>query len=179
MLSNPIRKVSFAVLLASTLISSSWAQSHAQPQTHFSIEDEISPATAVPRDILQTLAKDESVSNCMKDQNAKLSDVQSWFSLAEIPLTESSSSLLVRVINSCLLGANISPFWIFSKKHNSYSEILEGATHDLDVLSLKHHGYHDIKLTSASAVKVYTSTYRFEGTHYRLVKRRAVSISSN
>jgi hypothetical protein len=143
-------------------------------QIHFSVEDKLERPIALPEVVVDLLMNDEIVvrsQSCMK-KIATLSQIPSSLFLAsEVHLDGTDQSDFVILGTSCLLGANIAPFWIVRKNPDGFRIILSWVSHDLDILPTMTHGYHDVRLSSLTAKTVSTVICKFDGQKYVPTKR--------
>ena len=146
--------------------------SSCREQTHFSMEENPEHVVTLPEAVLDLLTNDETVvqeKSCVKKMASLGEARSSLFVASEVHLdgTEQSDFLA----RACLMGANISPFWIVRKDPRGFRLILSWSAHDLDVLPTKTRDYHDLRLTSATANTISTTICKFDGKKYVSTKR--------
>jgi hypothetical protein len=143
-------------------------------QIHFSVEDKLERPTALPEVVVDLLMNDEIVvrsESCMKKIVILGQTPSSLFMASEAHLDGTQQSDFVILGKGCLLGANIAPFWIVRRTSDGFRIILSWVSHDLDILPTKTHGYHDVRLTSATANTLSTVVCSFDGQKYAPTKR--------
>jgi hypothetical protein len=76
--------------------------------------------------------------------------------------------IVVKPVEPRLFGANIIPFWVFRNTGRSYRLALHTYALGLEILPKRTKGFRDIRASSATAVDVLTTTYKFDGKAYEL-----------
>jgi hypothetical protein len=69
-----------------------------------------------------------------------------------------------------MLGANITPFWIFLGTKNGPRLVLETAAHDLSIGAQKRKGLFNVATASMTAVEIVSKQFSFNGRNYELIK---------
>ena len=142
-------------------------------QTRFGAEEPVRRRANIPADVLRGLGQDEKVQSCLVGaQNAPVEIQASWFAASAIHLNaDRLPDLIVKAENSCLFGANIAPFWVFRNTGRGYALALRVNTLALDVLPARTRGYRNIRASAATASRVITRHFRFDGQSYRESRR--------
>jgi hypothetical protein len=73
---------------------------------------------------------------------------------------------------SCLLGANVSPFWVLRSIGGRYSLLLETYVLTLGVLDSRTNAYRDIQTISSTAVTRTTFLYKMDVAQYQLAEKK-------
>jgi hypothetical protein len=137
-------------------------------QTKFHAEGKIKHPVAIPADVLRTLQADEENQTCLTQDEAAKDMPASWFSASPIELnSDGLQDLIVTVVNPCLYGANINPFWIFRKTRGGHRLVLRLNTLGLDVLDTRRNGYRDIRTSTATSNEIFTTVFSFQRDKYR------------
>ena len=143
-------------------------QAATQEQTIFGVEEEIERPVSIPGDVLQILRQNQRNQRHLAQGRSPRDIPASWFIASQIQLNDDDSQdLIVMAANPRLFGANIAPFWIFRNTPSGHQLVLSITTLGLEVLRSKTIGYRDIRATAATAKKVITTDYVFDGTSYR------------
>jgi hypothetical protein len=147
-------------------------------QWHFSSELDITPMkrpVEVPDEVLVLLRKNSIVlrnKSCLREAGTSDRIPSSWFVASEVHLDgPDERDLIILPKNGCFLGANLGPFWIVRNSPEGYRLVLSWVAHDLEVLPTRSNGYHDIRLTSATADMISTTICRFDGQKYQPFKK--------
>lgn len=152
-------------------IQSAQNHSHKQQrptrQTSFGGDSPIQLRVELPSSVLEILQTDTRNQTCLLAGQSQKDIPASWFTASRIRLrNDGGEDLIVMPANSCLYGANITPFWIFSRRGGRYELVLNANGLVLDVLTGRTRKYRDIRLTSLSSNVQYVSIYKFNGTAY-------------
>lgn len=135
-------------------------------QKHFSAEDSATQSPVrVPQAVLAILRIDEDLKTVLENSGDSPRELRSWFS-ATIAHLRPQHEHDDRSRNRPLLGANVTPFWIFRPTRSGYAVILRTSAHDLLIESARNDGFLDIKTMSATASQVTTVSYKFNGNEY-------------
>jgi hypothetical protein len=138
---------------------------HAQEQIVFGAEEVIKKPANIPIEIMTQLKHDRRVKQCVAEKGAVKS---SWFSAAEVDLNgDQVTDYVIKAENSCLFGANLSPFWVFHNLTYRYSLVLRADTLGLEILPETTEEYRNIKLSRATATEVSESILKFDGAKYQ------------
>jgi len=78
---------------------------------------------------------------------------------------------LVVVGKSLLQGANVTTFWVFTRGISGTKLVLSVPAHDLAIETSRTKGYRDIKVMMATAGRVSSAMFRFDGQKYQTAKR--------
>jgi hypothetical protein len=143
-------------------------------QIHFSVEDKLERPIVLPEVVVDLLMNDEIVvrsESCVKKTAALGQTPSSLFLASKVHLDGTDQSDFVILGTGCLLGANIAPFWIVRRTSDGFRIILSWVSHDLDILSTRTNGYHDVRLSSLTAKTVSTVVCKFDGQKYEPTKR--------
>jgi hypothetical protein len=176
------KRSAIAFLLATILPLGAKAQdtkAAAQPheQSVFGLETKVDRPAKMPLDVLQILRKDEQVLRCLSGNQSPDQIPASWFLASKIHLDSSEKNdFLVQPKNACLFGANIGPFWVFKKAPAAYSLALKTVALGLELLSSSSSGSRDVRGTQATASKLITVVFRFDGNQYQPSKSEVAPI---
>jgi hypothetical protein len=182
------------LVLATVLESSRGAQlpqsDQQREQTTFGFEWEpgdIRKPVEVPDTALQVLRDTLSRGplNCIKGKGTTPDQVPaSWFVASEIHLDGPDEVDLIVVPNgprmsklppaaSCLLGANVGPFWVLRRVGGRYMLLLETYALRLDVLDSRTNSYRDIQTVASTAVTSTTIVYKMAVAQYQLAGKKS------
>ena len=143
-------------------------QARTREQTLFGAEEEISRPVKVPGDVLQILRQDRRNQRHLPKGQSPDEMPETWFIASEIHLNDDYLvDMVVMAANPQLFGANIVPFWVFRNTRQGHQLALSVSTFGLEVLKTKTSGYRDIRTSAATANKLLTAVYSFDGTKYR------------
>ncbi len=147
-------------------------------QTHFCAEDTgVKHPVPIPNDVLAILRRDDRVKNELEYAGIAPENLpRSWFSASEIALGTSREKDLIIAAEGPLVGANVNTFWVFIDHGKSYELTLTLPAHDLTVNNTRTNGYRDLEAMGATAVKVTTTSYRFDGRQYTLYSSKTEDI---
>lgn len=138
-------------------------------QVRFSAEGPIDNPVIVPENVLNLLKEDPRIKSCQVLEQSHERIPTNWFVGSWLDLNgDDQSDLLVKPVNPCLSGANITPFWILFKTRDGYKPALAIAALAIEILDDKTKGSRDIRSDSATAREVLTTIYRFDGKEYRV-----------
>ncbi len=180
-----MRKVQLTIAFAATLLlvnSALPALSQSVPklkeQTHFSAEDEdVNHPVAIPAEVLAILARDKQVQNVLDDQKIAPANLpSSWFSAAQVQLGSKGEQDLIVGSKGPIMGANISPFWVFIHDSHGCKLALSVSVHDLFVKRTRSHGYRDLELDAMTASRITTANFRFDGNEYKESSEKTTDI---
>jgi hypothetical protein len=176
----------FALMLLPCLDEEAQQDKVRQPreQLKFNTEQAIEPIErplALSEDVMQILRKDDILlrtsKSCLEKGQVAEQIPDSWFVASQVHLDGSHEiDLVVLPKNGCLNGANVGPFWVVQKTSKGCQVVLSGGGHNLEILSTRSKGYRDIQLTSATATKVSTSVFRFDGHRYQIYQAKSEPI---
>ena len=143
------------------------AQSVAE-QMHFSAEDEtVKCPIVLPDQALQVIEKDPNVAAVMKNEEPPLGKLpRSWLMASGVHLGGPKEKDIVVVAAGHLMGANVTTFWILRPTDRGFAILLTAPAHDLFIKRNRSNGYRDIEVVAATAVRVSTVTFRFDGDRY-------------
>jgi hypothetical protein len=150
-----------------------------EEQTEFSMEDStLDNPISTPDKILEFLRRDPRVTQCLATQRLSTQDVSAdWFLTSEIHLHRSSETdYVVLPHHICISGVNITPFWIFRDTPNGLNLILRAAAHDLTIEQETSNGYKNIRTGIATASIGTITTYKFDGSEYKLYRTKSSPI---
>jgi hypothetical protein len=179
-----MRKAHMSVLFAATLFVTATQPAPGQPelrkkeQTHFSAEDEsVNHPAEIPAVVFAILAKDETVHRVLRNQDISVANLPaSWFSAAQAQLGGAGEKDFIVAAEGPLMGANISPFWVFIHDSRGYKLVLSISVHDLVVKRTRSHGYKDLELDAMTASTITTARFRFDGNEYKKFSGRTEEI---
>ncbi|MGO9642945.1 MAG: hypothetical protein ACLP1Y_16750 [Candidatus Acidiferrales bacterium] len=137
-------------------------------QTHFSAEDTaVKKPIVIPEEVLDILKKDGMVRDALEAQNLSADELpSSWFSGSAIHLSSADEQDLVVVGNAPLLGSNVTTFWVICLTARGPQLVLMAHAHNLVVKNTRWRGHRDVEVTAATALRVSTVLYRFDGKRY-------------
>lgn len=137
-------------------------------QSRFGAEVAIRRPVEIPADVLLILREDKRNQNCLQEGESPTSITTSWFVGSRIHLNgHSQRDLVITAKNTCLLGANLVPFWVFRNTSPGHELVLSASALVLDVLNTKTNNYRDIRTGKATARTVQTVIFKFDGKKYR------------
>ncbi len=134
-------------------------------QVHFSAEDAgVKKPVTIPNSVLPLLAADELVRDELDSEHLTADKLPiSWFSASAVHLGENGNEDLVVMAEGPLRGANVTSFWVFRKTPQSFSLVLKTGAHDLFIKNARWKHYSQLQTLSATAVRVSTTSFRFDG----------------
>jgi len=168
-----IRAIIIAVLILFVALPFANAQEsqRASAPTVFQAEEPFAHPVAIRDDVLAALKKDERTLGCLKNHEKPDEVTAAWFSATEVDLHHGAASgLIVKAENPCLFGANIIPFWVFSRGSNGYALVLRTDALSVELLNTWTNNYRDIRASAATAREVLTADYRFKDGRYQRVR---------
>jgi hypothetical protein len=153
------------------------AQSAAE-QMHFSAEDEtVKRPIILPDQALQMIERDPDVAEVMKNEEPPLAKLpRSWLMASEVHLDGPREKDIVIVAAGHLMGANVTTFWILRPTDHGFAILLTAPAHDLFIKGTRSNGYRDVEIAAATAVRVSTVTFRFDGNRYTKYKEHSEDI---
>lgn len=159
-----------AALTWCSVLVHSQTQKSAREQTTFSVEDiGVKHPVQIPDEVLAILRNDNLVQRGLQSAGIQLENLPtSWFSASEITLGRSGEKDLIVAAEGPLVGANVDTFWVLIHRGNKYTLVLTIPVHDLTVKNSRTNGYRDLETMGATAVKMTTASYRFDGREYKL-----------
>jgi hypothetical protein len=147
-------------------------------QLHFSAEDQnVKRPIILTEAALALIAKDPDVTNVLKDYGsagAKL--LTTWLSASALHLDGRGERDIVVVAKGPLSGANITTFWVLRPSSSSFELLLTVPAHDLIVKMSRSKGYRDLETLAATAVRVSSVSFRFDGSKYKPSKQKLRTI---
>lgn len=179
-----------AMVLESSISAQALQRDQQREQTTFGVEWEkgdIRKPVEVPDAALQVLRDTLSRGplNCIKGKGTTPEQVPaSWFVASEIHLDGPDEVDLIVVPNgprmrelppaaSCLLGANVGPFWVLRKnKSGRYGLLLETYALGLEVLDSRANFYRNIQTVSSTAVTRTTLLFKMDVAQYQLAEKK-------
>lgn len=172
-----LRNVLASLLWAMAIWSSGCAmgqQAHPlHEQMTFSAEDvSVKQPARIPPDVWALLQKDSNVLDVLNSQNLQPSQLPaSWFAASEVHLDGAQENDLVVVGKSLLQGANVTMFWAFTRGISGTKLVLSVPAHDLAIETNRTKGYRDIKVMMATAGRVSSAMFRFDGQMYQTANK--------
>ena len=161
----------FSALLIASAIGEGSAQTSRRArkeQSRFGAEVAIRRPVEIPTDVLSILRETKRNQTCLKDGESPTNIISSWFAGSRIHLNDDGGSgLVVAARNSCLFGVNLVPFWVFRNTPRGHELVLSVSALGLDVLNTKTNNYRDIRASAATARRVQTIIFKFDGKEYR------------
>lgn len=161
---------SAALLLFATQLLSQTPAPQAQAKQQeltFSMEDEPANTIAIPPQVWKVLIEDRDVRTVSASEDPPLSEPpRSWFAAFPVSLHGEGTSDLVIQAEDRLQGANVTTFWVFLQTLGGPKLVLTLPAHDLTVEAVRSHGYRKIEAGAATAVRVWTRTFCFNGSEY-------------
>src|SRR5262245_29033087 len=101
---------------------------------------------------------------------------KSWLMASEVHLAGPDEKDIVVVAAGHLIGANATTFWILRPTDHSFAVLLAAPAHDLFIKDTRSNGYKDLEIAAATAVRVSTLTFRFDGNRYTKYRQRSEDI---
>jgi hypothetical protein len=132
-------------------------QSAVNPQRLLSMEDEkFAHPVVLPNCARRLLTRNRDVVNVLDNAHPSLKQLpDDWFQASEIERDQGNGrSLVVRGVGG-MLGANITPFWVFRWSAKSCALLPSTAAHDLEVLKTRANGLPDIESSAATADRLF------------------------
>jgi hypothetical protein len=143
-------------------------------------ESKISHAIAPPKDliayILASVPDDaENFQQCMAENNLKYGDEGKLFAVVKLSLNDDLyPDFFIRPTLQpycqTFYGAHLFRYWFVTSKEvngkNEHNMAFWSGGDGVKVLSSITNGYHDIQVLSHTAVELYTSTLKYNGTQY-------------
>jgi hypothetical protein len=124
-------------------------------------------AVTIPQNVWSLLKEDHSVQTVLMNENPLLSEPpRSWFAGFSVNLHGEAASDLVVQAEDRLAGANVTTFWVFLQTPNGSKLVLTLPAHDLTIMSTRWHGYRKIQAAAATAVRIWSRTFCFNGSEY-------------
>ena len=146
----------------------SQSEPRSREQSKFGVEEEIERPVSLPEDVLEVLRRDERNRQSLSQGQSPNDIPASWFVASEVRLKDDDlRDLIVTAADPRLLGANLAPFWIFRNTPQGHKLALRVSALDLMVLNTRTEGYRDIRTRAATANRVRTTLFRFDGSNYR------------
>jgi hypothetical protein len=137
-------------------------------QSRFGAEVAIRRPVEIPAEVLSILREDKRNQGCLREGESPTNIISSWFVGSRIHLNgDSKRDLVITAKNTCLLGANLVPFWVFRNTSQGQELVLSVSALGLDVLNTKTNNYRDIRTGTATARTVHTVIFKFDGRKYR------------
>lgn len=147
-------------------------------QTVFSAEDErVKHPVLIPNEVLAILRGDGLVKRELDYAGIAPENLPaSWFSASEIALRSPGERDLIVAAEGPLVGANVDTFWVFIYSGNGYTLVLTIPALGLSVKNSRTNGYRDIEAAAATAVKITTASFRFDGQEYKIYSSKTEDI---
>lgn len=137
-------------------------------QRSFGAEDEVTQPVGLPDEVLKSLRADRRVLSCLETGQTSNDITANWFIASAVDLKgDRADDLVVVANNPCLFGANIVPFWVFRKASDNYQLVLAAHGLQLELLASRTRTVRNVRVHSATARKVSSKLYRFDGSAYR------------
>lgn len=148
--------------------ASAWSQTIVQAV--FELEGNVSSPVNIPADVIAILKSDRSVDACFKTEGAG-SNEEAWFEAAEFDLNnDKRPDLIIKPKNSCLMGANQGPFWIFQNADDGYQKIFSASGLKLTILPQKANSFNTIEVSKVVGMKGHDTRFRFSQGKYRAAR---------
>ena len=157
------------VILSSYGFKEGRTTSDLSEQLHFSAEDiGVKHPLVLPKEALTVLARDDGVRDALEAQDLSVDKLPaSWFSASKIHLDGPDEIDFIAVGEGPLRGSNVNTFWVFRPSPRGFELILTVVAHDLVVTRELSRGYRNIETIAATAVRVSSVSYRFDGKTYK------------
>ncbi len=168
------------VILGTTAMpqTPSLAQKQLNPQTSFGLDSPMTRIVRVPPAVLHQLADHHDVREFLDGRSGSAAEVPGAFEAGPAHInTDGAEDLVVR--NSRLNGANIGPFWLFTRTAQGYELVFFARSLGISILKPVASGYHDLKASSATAVALSETRYRFDGRAYQPKECSLTDLSTN
>lgn len=136
-------------------------------QTIFNIEESVNKSVAIPSDVIAILKSDQIVDVCFQEKGTTANETE-WFEASEIDLNgDNRFDLVVKARDSCLLGANQGPFWIFQNRADGWLKIFSASGTELTILPRKSNSFSQIKLGKVISMNPFNKIFSFKKGKYR------------
>jgi hypothetical protein len=163
-------KIRFWSVAMIALVSGFSLSASAQSQTVFEVEGGVNNPVRIPADVIAVLKSDKRVDVCFKTEGAG-NDEQAWFEASEFDLNnDDRPDLIIKPKNSCLMGANQGPFWIFQNVPGGYQKVLSTDGLKLEVTSKKVNSFSTVTVSKVAGMRGVRTNFRFSNGKYRLAK---------
>jgi hypothetical protein len=132
---------------------------------------------SVPDAVLGMLRKDERVLSYLQAIDKTPQELTTEpFVASEIHLSGSEEKDLIVMGTDGLLGANVTPFWVFRKRSSGYQLVLHVFAHDLKVENARSAGMRNISTGTATSQAGTISLYKFYRGGYHLANSKSESL---
>jgi|GEM_PF-1629288 len=170
--------LALVILASSATAHASTAKKQLTLETEFALESPMARTVRVPPAVLQQLAAHHDVKDFLDGTRGSAAEVLGDFEAAPAHInTDGAEDLVVR--NSRLDGANIGPFWLFTRSAHGYNLVFFTRGLGISILKPVAHGYHDLKVSSATAGELFETWYRFDGREYRAKECTSTDLSTD
>jgi hypothetical protein len=157
-----------------TLASPAFAQRQVE-QIIFGSETPVQKPIALPKDVLTKLveASGDTLKRCMEADGVGARELPKYFAASAINInSDNERDVFVQAGERfCFQGAHNTHFWIFGKlglRLDPGYELLFSIQADfLEILKTSTNGYRDIRSDSHTAVELYSTIWRFDGSKYQ------------
>ncbi len=161
------------LLVCSTADAQRRRASQVKEQVSFGSEGEIKNAVKIPKNVLEQLAEydDGRLKQCQSDEFSRQTNIAKHFAATKINLNgDKQLDLIVQAQTSCFMGAHNTTFWIFTEVEQRLSPghdlVFSIAADFMGVLKTSTNGYRDIETASHTALELYTTVWKFDGSKY-------------
>jgi hypothetical protein len=174
------RSIVVLLLLVLRIVgSSAQARTSLPPeQSHFSAENEgVKSPVRIPDSAWAILKADERVKNVLADENLSADQLpRSWFSAAVVHLHSADEKDIFVAAEGELMGANISPFWLFLDTPQGMKLVLQTSAHDEIIRPERWHGYRVVELVGMTCCEISRTWLRYQNGQYRNYRKTTEDI---
>jgi hypothetical protein len=140
-----------------------------QVRDTFEAEGKPKQPVSIPREVLVELRKEDRAQTCLAESKSAKQVPASWYVASAVHLDQDGrEDLVVQAANPCLFGANIAPFWVFTRSKGGYELALRVNALRLDVLDSTTNGHRDIETRAiVESRRGVILTFKFNGKKYQ------------
>jgi hypothetical protein len=171
------------VTLAASLLGAAVAQSSSRRQTSFCDDDAPDnlrlKASPLPRAVLTALANTKEAREVQREAKNKGSsfNIATLFRGAEVTLADDPDKMFLVIGKEPMAGADNTWFWIVRQSGDKAEILLWAGANCLNIEKSSKLGFRDIQTEWSSASYSITEAYSFNGTTYKLTKRKSHAVN--
>lgn len=161
------------LLVCSTTFGQRRRVSQVKEQVSFGSEVAIKNPVKIPKNVLEKPIEydDGRLKRCQSDEFSRQINIANHFAASRINLNgDSQVDVIVQAQTSCFMGAHSTTFWVFTEVEQRLSPghdlVFSIASDFMKVSRLSTNGYRDIETASHTAVELYTTVWKFDGSKY-------------
>lgn len=167
------KKLLAIFFLMAIAMAFSQKSSSVHEQTSFVEDSPLDRTVPIPQNVLRLLSQREEVKeNLQEVSEAERKDLAQFFSASQIHLGPADEIDLIVKGNEGMGGADNASFWVVRSAYKNPVIVLWEGANGLEVLTTRTNGYRDIRSDWASASTQVTSLYQFNGTEYKLARKK-------